>query len=50
MSEENVDIIKRGYKYWKVSGEIQGHSDLVSGPSPYSSPLRTGFSQCPPLT
>jgi uncharacterized protein len=29
MSQENVDIIRRGYEHFRVSGEIRAHPDLV---------------------
>ena len=29
MSAENVDLIRRGYEYWKASGEVIAHPDLV---------------------
>jgi ketosteroid isomerase-like protein len=29
MSEENVEIIRRSYENWKVSGEIRANPDLV---------------------
>ena len=29
MSQENVDIIRRGYEYWRATGEVRAHPDLV---------------------
>jgi ketosteroid isomerase-like protein len=29
MSQENVEIIRRGYEYFKATGKIGGHPDLV---------------------
>jgi len=29
MSEENVEIIRRGYEHWKATGEIRAHPDFV---------------------
>jgi hypothetical protein len=29
MSEENVEIIRRGYEHWLASGEIRAHPDFV---------------------
>jgi ketosteroid isomerase-like protein len=29
MSQENVEIIRRGYEYWRATGEIRAHADLV---------------------
>jgi ketosteroid isomerase-like protein len=29
MSEENVEIIRRGYEHWLTTGEIRAHPDFV---------------------
>ena len=29
MSQENVDVIRRGYEYFSASGKIRAHPDLV---------------------
>jgi hypothetical protein len=29
MSEENVEIIRRGYEHWQATGEIRAHPDFV---------------------
>ena len=29
MSQENVDVIRRGYEYFRASGKIRAHPDLV---------------------
>ena len=29
MSEENVEIIRRGYEHWMATGEFRAHVDLV---------------------
>ncbi len=29
MSEENVEIIRRGYEHWLATGEIRAHPDFV---------------------
>ncbi len=29
MSQENVDLIRQGYRYWKATGEVNAHPDLV---------------------
>lgn len=29
MSQENVEIIRRGYEHWMATGEFLAHADLV---------------------
>lgn len=29
MSQENVEIIRRGYERWKATGEVRAHPDFV---------------------
>ena len=29
MSQENVEIIRRGYEHWRATGEIRAHPDFV---------------------
>jgi len=29
LSEENVEIIRRGYEYWIATGEFRAHADFV---------------------
>src|SRR6185295_13893439 len=29
MSEDNVEIIRRGYEHWRATGEIRAHPDFV---------------------
>ena len=29
MSQENVEILRRGYEHWRAKGEIRAHADLV---------------------
>jgi ketosteroid isomerase-like protein len=29
MSQENMEIIKRGYEHWTATGEIRAHADFV---------------------
>ncbi len=29
MSDDNVEIIRRGYAHWKATGEIRAHPDFV---------------------